>query len=415
MASLTKGRFNHFSNMSSSLNILRKIPGTVVVLGLVSFFNDLASDMVIPLIPLLLATELAAGPIALGLIEGLADALASFVKLWSGRYSDRLGGRRKGLAVTGYTLSNVVRPFFGVVSGWSGLLVLRSIDRFGKGIRSAPRDAMVADVTPPALRGVAFGLHRALDNAGAVGGALLAAAVIAWSNLSLREVIAWSAVPGFLGVVLLVMLVKEPKPVDLSKTNPPPLSWSLLSPTLRRYLLLLAWFTFARVSETFIVLYGHDLGMSVVKLLLLWAMLNLAKSLAAWWGGTAALKLGKERVMAMSWCAYAVTFVALSISTTPTMLWIVTLVYGLFAGLGEGIERAVIGDFASPTERGTAYGWYNMMLGLAAVPAGVLFGVIWQFAGAPRAFLFAGLVAATAALTLQLYVAPGLKTAAAPD
>ncbi|MDQ3260706.1 MAG: MFS transporter, partial [Pseudomonadota bacterium] len=190
--------------MSGSINILRKIPGTVIVLGFVSFFNDLASDMVIPLIPLLLVTELAAGPIALGLIEGLADAVASFVKLWSGRYSDRLGGRRKGLALTGYTVSNVVRPFFSAVSGWFGLLVLRSIDRIGKGIRSAPRDAMVADVTPPALRGVAFGLHRALDNAGAVGGALLAAAAIAWSSLSLREVIAWSAAPGFLGVLLLV-------------------------------------------------------------------------------------------------------------------------------------------------------------------------------------------------------------------
>ncbi|MEO5860950.1 MAG: MFS transporter [Burkholderiales bacterium] len=401
--------------MSGSINILRKIPGTVIVLGFVSFFNDLASDMVIPLIPLLLVTELAAGPIALGLIEGLADAVASFVKLWSGRYSDRLGGRRKGLALTGYTVSNVVRPFFSAVSGWFGLLVLRSIDRIGKGIRSAPRDAMVADVTPPALRGVAFGLHRALDNAGAVGGALLAAAAIAWSSLSLREVIAWSAAPGFLGVLLLVLSVRETKPVTLTKSNAPSLSWLLLSPTLRRYLLLLAWFTFARVSETFIVLFGHDLGMSVVTLLMLWAMLNLAKSLAAWWGGTAALKLGKERVMAMSWCAYAVTFVALSLSSTPTMLWIVTLVYGLFAGLGEGIERAVIGDFASPSERGAAFGWYNMMIGVAAIPAGLVFGIIWQFAGAPQAFLFAGLVAGTSALTLQLYVAPGLKQAAVQD
>lgn len=402
--------------MSGTSDILRRIPATVVVLGLVSFFNDLASDMVIPLIPLLLATELAAGPIALGLIEGLADALASFVKLWSGRHSDRLGGRRKGLAVVGYTVSNVVRPFFGAVSGWAGLLALRSIDRFGKGIRSAPRDAMVADVTPPALRGVAFGLHRALDNAGAVGGALLAAAVIAWTSVSLREVIAWSAVPGFLGVLLLVLLVKEPKPVTSTQSNAPSLNWLLLSPTLRRYLLLLAWFTFARVSETFIVLLGHDLGMSVVTLLLLWAMLNLAKSLAAWWGGTAALKLGKERVMVMSWCAYAVTFVALSLlSTTPAMLWIVTLVYGLFAGLGEGIERAVIGDFATPSERGTAYGWYNMIVGLAAIPAGLVFGVIWQFAGAPQAFLFAGFVAATAALVLHFYVAAGLKHATFQD
>ncbi len=401
--------------MPAPPKLLARIPSTVIVLGFVSFFNDLASDMVIPLIPLLLATEFASGPMMLGLIEGVADALASFMKLWSGRFSDRMGGRRKGLALTGYVISNSVRPFFGAVSGWVGLLVLRSVDRFGKGIRSAPRDALVADVTPPALRGVAFGFHRALDNAGAVGGALLAAAVIGWSTLSLREVIAWSAVPGCIGVLLLWWWVKEPQVVARPLTAAPSLQWNALSRTLRQYLLLLAWFTFARVSETFIVLFGHGLGMSIVSLLLLWAFFNLAKSLASWWGGKAALRLGKERVMAISWIAYAATFVALSMTTTPLMLWIVTLVYGIFAGLGEGIERAVIGDFAAPTERGTAYGWYNMMLGLSAIPAGLMFGGLWQFFGASYAFSFAGFVALVAALVLHIYVAPNLKLVAALD
>ena len=401
--------------MSNLAKKLPKIPATVIVLGFVSFFNDLASDMVIPLIPLLLATELAAGPLMLGLIEGFADALASFLKLWSGRYSDRLGGRRKGLALTGYLISNAVRPFFGAVSGWVGLLVLRSVDRLGKGIRSAPRDALVADVTPPQMRGVAFGFHRALDNAGAVGGALVAAAVIAWSTLSLREVIAWSALPGGIGVLLLWWLVKEPKIAARPLVAAPSLRWNALSRTLQHYLLLLAWFTFARVSETFIVLFGHNLGMSVVNLLLLWAMLNLAKSLASWWGGKAALRLGKERVMAVSWIAYAMTFVALGLTTTPLMLWIATLVYGIFAGLGEGIERAVISDFAAPTERGTAYGWYNMMLGLSAIPAGLAFGGLWQFFDASYAFFFAGFVALVAALVLHIYVAPKLKLVAALD
>ena len=403
------------STMSNPTRIFSQVPGTVIVLGLVSFFNDLASDMVIPLIPLLLATELAAGPMLLGLIEGVADAIASFMKLWSGRFSDRLGGRRKGLALAGYTLSNVVRPFFGAVSGWGGLLALRSVDRIGKGIRSAPRDAMVADVTPPALRGVAFGFHRALDNAGAVGGALVAAAAIAWSTLALREVIAWSAVPGFIGVFLLWWLVKEPSAAPRLLTPAPELKWSRLSPTMRQYLLLLAGFTFARVSETFVVLLGHSLGMSTVNLLILWAALNLAKSLASWWGAQAALRFGKERVMAISWLAYAATFVLLSLTSTATMLWCVTLIYGVFAGLGEGIERAVIGDFAAPTERGTAFGWYNMMLGIAAVPAGLMFGGIWQFLGSTYAFLFAGAVALIAALVLHFVLAPTLKLAAKLD
>ena len=187
----------------------QKLPRTVIVLGLVSFFNDFASDIVIPLIPILLATVLAAGPVALGLIEGVADAVASLIKLWSGRHSDIMSGRRKGLAVAGYTLSNIARPLLGLAGSWPVILVLRSIDRVGKGLRSAPRDALVADATPPGMHGYAFGYHRALDNAGAVAGSLAAAAVLAWSGMSLTEVILWSAVPGFIAVLLLGVGVKE--------------------------------------------------------------------------------------------------------------------------------------------------------------------------------------------------------------
>ncbi|MDP3281104.1 MAG: MFS transporter, partial [Nitrosomonas sp.] len=164
--------------------ISRQLPRTVVVLGLVSFFNDFASDIVVPLIPILLATVLSAGPIALGLIEGVADALACFLKLWAGRHSDVMSGRRKGLALSGYMLSNLARPLLGLAGSWVTVLLLRSVDRVGKGLRSAPRDAMVADATPPHIRGYAFGFHRALDNAGAVAGALTAAAILAWSDLS---------------------------------------------------------------------------------------------------------------------------------------------------------------------------------------------------------------------------------------
>src|SRR3954451_17172755 len=187
----------------------KKLPRTVIVLGLVSFFNDFASDIVIPLIPILLATVLAAGPAALGLIEGVADAVASLLKLWSGRHSDAMSGRRKGLAVAGYTLSNIARPLLGLAGSWPMVLLLRSIDRMGKGLRSAPRDALVADATPAHMGGYAFGFHRALDNGGAVAGSLAAAAVLAWSGLSLSEVILWSAVPGFVAVLLLGAGVRE--------------------------------------------------------------------------------------------------------------------------------------------------------------------------------------------------------------
>lgn len=385
----------------------QKLPRTVVVLSLVSFFNDFASDIVIPLIPILLATVLAAGPLALGFIEGVADAVASLLKLWSGRHSDVMSGRRKGLAVAGYTLSNIARPLLGLAGSWPMILVLRSIDRVGKGLRSAPRDALVADATPPAMRGYAFGFHRALDNAGAVAGSLVAAAALAWAGMSLTEVILWSAVPGFVAVLLLGVGVKEEKvaavhtPVVL-----PPLRWSVLSLPMRRYLLVLMLFTFAHASEIFILLLGHQLGVGVVELLLLWSALNLAKAATSTWGGQLADSWGRGALMLIGWTTFSISFLLLSTVTDSIGLWVVSIFYGLCAGMSEGAERAIISDYAEPRERGTAFGWYHLMVGIAAIPAGVLFGSIWQFQSAEMAFLFAGGLAAFAALLLRFWAWP---------
>jgi MFS family permease len=397
----------------------KKLPRTVIVLGLVSFFNDFASDIVIPLIPILLATVLAAGPVALGLIEGVADAVASLIKLWSGRHSDIMSGRRKGLAVAGYTLSNIARPLLGLAGSWPVLLVLRSIDRVGKGLRSAPRDALVADATPTGMHGYAFGYHRALDNAGAVAGSLAAAAVLAWSGMSLNEVILWSAVPGVIAVLLLGVGVKEehkiahdnaagPAPAA-ERVALPPLRWSVLSLPMRRYLLVLMLFTFARASETFILLLGHQLGVATVELLLLWAALNLCKAATSTWGGRLADSLGRGALMLLGWTTFSVSFLMLGIVEHSAGLWTVSIFYGLCAGMSEGAERANISDYASPRERGTAFGWYHLMVGIAAIPAGLLFGSIWQFQGAPMAFFFAGSLAALAALLLRTWAWPVRK------
>lgn len=390
----------------------KKLPRTVVVLGLVSFFNDFASDIVIPLIPILLATVLAAGPLALGLIEGVAEAVASLLKLWSGRHSDVMNGRRKGLAVAGYTLSNIARPLLGLAGSWPAMLVLRSIDRVGKGLRSAPRDALVADATPPAMRGYAFGFHRALDNGGAVAGSLVAAAALAWSGLSLTEVILWSAVPGFAAVLLLGVGVKEekaaviPAPVVL-----PPLRWSVLSLPMRRYLLVLMLFTFARASETFILLLGHQLGVGVVELLLLWSALNLSKAATSTWGGQLADAWGRGALILIGWAAFSISFLLLGTVTDNVGLWAVSIFYGLCTGMSEGAERAIISDYADSRERGTAFGWYHLMVGIAAIPAGLLFGSIWQFQNAGMAFLFAGGLSAFAALLLRMWAWPVRKLA----
>ena len=388
----------------------RKLPRTVIVLGLVSFFNDFASDIVIPLIPILLATVLAAGPVALGFIEGVADAVASLLKLWSGRHSDIMSGRRKNLAVAGYTLSNIARPLLGLAGSWPMILVLRSIDRVGKGVRSAPRDALVADATPPGMHGYAFGYHRAMDNGGAVAGSLVAAAALAWSGLSLTEVILWSAVPGFVAVLLLGIGVKEEKKekraVAQAPVVLPPLRWSVLSPPMRRYLLVLMLFTFARASETFILLLGHQLGVGVVELLLLWSTLYFCKAATSTWGGQLADKLGHGTLMLIGWTTFSLSFLMLGMIEHSAGLWAVSIFYGLCTGMSEGAERAIISDYAAPRERGTAFGWYHLMVGIAAIPAGLLFGSIWQFQSAAMAFFSAGVLAAFAALLLRMWAWP---------
>ncbi|MDQ3185633.1 MAG: MFS transporter [Pseudomonadota bacterium] len=392
----------------------KKLPRTVVILGLVSFFNDFASDIVIPLIPILLVSVLAAGPIALGFIEGVADAVASLIKLWSGRHSDVMSGRRKGLAVAGYTLSNLARPLLGLAGSWPVILVLRSIDRVGKGLRSAPRDALVADATPAHMRGYAFGFHRAMDNGGAVAGSLVAAAALAWSDLSLTEVILWSAVPGFVAVLLLGASVKEEKiAVVQALAHPPvvlpPLRWSVLSLPMRRYLLVLMLFTFARASETFILLLGHQLGVGVVELLLLWSALNLCKASTSTWGGKLADSMGRGALMLIGWATFSISFLPFGTVGDSIGLWAVSIFYGLCAGMSEGAEHAIISDYAEPRERGTAFGWYHLMVGIAAIPAGLLFGSIWQFQSAGTAFFFAGGLAAIAALLLRTWAWPVRK------
>jgi MFS family permease len=382
-----------------------KLPRTVIALGLVSFLNDVASDIVIPLIPIVLATVLAAGPVALGLVEGVADAVASFLRLWAGRRSDAMLGRRKPLVIAGYALSNLARPLLALAGGWIVVLILRSIDRVGKGIRSAPRDAWVADVAPRELTGKAFGVHRAFDNAGAVAGGLVAAAVLSATHTGLQQVILYSAIPGVL-CLLLILGVRDAPP-RAAPEKLPPLRWSVLSAGMRRYLLALGAFTFARVSETFLVLYGHGLGMSVVELLLLWSALNAAKSAGAYAGGVVSDRVGRRAVMLASWIGFALAYYLVCRTSTPAGLWIVTVIYGTLAGLSEGAERALIKEFGREGEQGTAFGWYYLLVGLAAIPAGALFGALWQLQSAAAAFSFAGAVAAVSALLLAFWVKPG--------
>ena len=369
------------------------LPRTVIVIGCVSLLNDFASEMVVPLIPLLLATVLAAGPIALGVIEGSADAVSNLLKLWAGRHSDVAGRRRKPYVIFGYLLSNVARPLIGLSGSWLTVLAIRVTDRIGKGVRTAPRDALIADSVPDDQAGQAFGFARALDHAGAVLGALAAAAIVYFGTERLDIVIAFSAIPGIATVALIAFGVKEAPRVAIAATAPAPLAWKTLSPTTRAYLVAIGFFTLGKIPETFLLLRGHQLGMSVVELLLFWAAMHVVKVAIAEQAGRHTDRLGRRPFILTGWMLYAITLFALAFATSPTMLWAWGLALGFYFGLTEGAERALVRDLAAPAERGTAFGWFHMIVGLAAIPAGLLLGGLWSLYGVTPAFLVSSFIA----------------------
>jgi MFS family permease len=382
----------------------RPLPRTVVVIGLVSLLNDFASEMVVPLIPLLLATVLSAGPLALGLIEGVADTVSNLLKLWAGRRSDLAGQRRKPYVVFGYTLSNLVRPLIALSGSWLAVLAIRVTDRVGKGLRTAPRDALLADAIRDGEAGRAYGYARALDHTGAVLGALAAAVVVYFGTERLEVVIALSAIPGLAAVSLIAFGVRESPRTTPANDTIPPLRWAALDVPVRRYLLVMTCFTLGKIPETFLLLRGHELGLPVVELLLLWAAMHVVKAAISEQAGHHTDRVGRRPLILAGWMVYAVTLYALAFVQTGAMLWAWSLALGFYFGLTEGAERALVRDLAPPAERGTAFGWFHMLVGLSAIPAGLLLGGLWATYGVHAAFLASSALAALAVMLFWRYV-----------
>jgi len=380
----------------------RALSNTVIVLGLVSFLNELSSQIVAPLIPLLLVTTLGAGPVAMGLVDGVADAVASGFRLWAGRRSDIRGRRRKTFVVMGYGLSSIARPLVGLALNWPMVLLLRSLDRIGKGVRGAPRDALVADATPAALRGHAYGINRAFDYAGAVGGSLIAAAALVWISHRISFVILLSAIPATLALVVLITLVKDAPTKTIEPGVPPaPLRWRALTVPSRRFLAAFMLFAFASASESFILLRAHEIGMSNVQVLLLWAVLCAVQAGVAWRAGSVSDRFNKVSVVTFTWLAYGVGLLLFALVGSITGLWIVVVVYALLSGIGEGAEKTLVSALATEADRGAAFGWFTMISGLGAIPAGLVFGVIWQQSTTGMAFGTFGVLAVASAALLR--------------
>jgi MFS family permease len=380
------------------------VPG-VVALGWVSFLSDVASEMIYPLLPDFLTRTLRAGPEAIGLIEGVAEATASLMQAASGWWSDRVR-RRKPLVVFGYSIAAAARPLIGLAASWTQVLAIRFSDRVGKGIRTSPRDAMLADIVPPADRGRAYGLQRAMDNAGAVAGPLLAAALLKFVFASERSVFLLAAIPGVLAIVVLLVRVREAPRRELPAA--PSASHRLAAPArlparLWSVLAIFVVFTLASSTDAFLLLKAGDAGVPMWQIPLLWAAFNGVKAAAGVPGGILSDRLGRVRTILAGWAVYAAAYAGFAVASTSAQIWGLFAFYALFYALTEGAERALVADLVPPDARGRAFGAFHASVGLAALPASVLFGLWWKVFGPRTAFRIGAAIAVVAALALAAW------------
>ena len=382
-----------------------KVSGTVVVLGAASFLTDLSSEMIFPLLPVFLTTVLGAGPRALGVIEGFAEATASLLKVASGVWTDRTR-RRKPLVVFGYSASGAVRPLIALATTWPMVLALRIGDRVGKGIRTSPRDALIADVTPGDLRGRAFGLHRAFDHAGAVAGPLVAAALLHWGGLSVRQVFLLAAVPAALVVAVLVLGVREPAKAQPEANAAGDGRAGSLGLPYRRLLLAIVVFTLGNSTDAFLLLRLGEAGLTPALVAAAWSALHVVKSGTTYLGGRLSDRLGRRPMVIAGWLVYAAVYLAFAAVTDTVALVATFLIYGVHFGLTEPVEKAWVAEMAPASLRGRAFGWYHGAVGFAALPASLLFGVLWQAFGSATAFTTGAALALVATALLMRVPGP---------
>ncbi|MEE9476017.1 MAG: MFS transporter [Roseateles sp.] len=385
------------------LQALFALPRSVWLLGLISLVNDSASEMMYPLIPLYLSGVLMAGPRVLGLIEGVAEAVASLLKLWAGVMVDR-SGRSKPWILGGYGIAGLARPAIAFVGSWPLLGLLRVADRIGKAVRAAPRDALLAAHIAPEQRGLAFGLHRALDNTGAVIGPLLAWGLLS-AGVPLQQVFLWALVPGAVCLLLASAVRDAPPPA----APPPAFSWVLadLPVPLRRYLVVVALFTLGNSSNMFLFLRARELGVTESQVPLLWAAVSAVAALCSVPLSALSDRLGRVRLLVAGYAAYALFYLGMAVWAAPGWrLYALFGLYGVFMAATEGVERALMADLAPPAQRGTAFGWLNLTMGALLLPASLLFGGLWEGLSATVAFGFSAGCAVAAALLLTLWVRP---------
>lgn len=402
------------------------LPRNVKVLAAVSFLTDVASDMVYPLLPLFLSTVLGVSAAGLGVIEGFAESASSLLRLPAGWWSDRTK-RRKPLVLLGYTIAALARPLIGFATGAGQVLAIRVSDRFGKGLRSAPRDALIADSVPASQRGYAYGVHRGADNLGAVFGPLIAWAALTYGWAELRTLFYWTALPGLLSVLLLVLFVREPGdagqklkivsgalPKDESDASVAPIAMPIavvgssddapLGSAFWRMLAVMFLFTLSLSTDAFLLLRASQLGVPTSMIPILWAALHVVKSSSAVLSGGLSDRVGRRPLILGGWGVYAFVYLGFAVATDTWQVWALFVVYGLYFGMSEGAEKALVADLAPASRRGVAFGWFNATVGIAALPASIVFGLVWDAYGPEAAFAMGAGIAVLSCLLFAVVV-----------
>jgi MFS family permease len=388
----------------------------VIILGLASFLTDISSEMVYPLLPLFLTSaRIGASPAIVGIIEGLAESTASLIRVFSGYFSDRLGAR-KPVAIVGYAASTVGKFFLYIAASWQIVLVGRLSDRFGKGIRTAPRDALIADSTPPEKRGAAYGLHRALDSSGAVIGVILAYVLFVSVREDFSAIFLFSLIPAALGVVVL-FLAREKRAAARQDFRSLPnfaslpvpwwqnlgARWHALDRKLKAFLILIFVFTLGNSSNQFLVLRAKNLGYSDATAILLYLAYNVTYALVSYPAGRLSDRIGRKTLLVAGYLTYGLVYFAFALAT-PGALWFLFPIYGLYIALTEGVEKALVSDLAPKDLRATLIGLHATFTGIGLLPASALAGVLWNVFGASAPFYFGGAMGVLAAVGLAMMI-----------
>lgn len=383
---------------------------TVVLMGMVSFFTDISTEMVYPLIPVYLTTQLGATPAILGIIEGIAESLASLLKVYSGYFSDKVR-RRKPLAVAGYGWACIGKLFLYLASSWGWVLAGRLVDRFGKGLRTAPRDALIAEASKSGQLGRSFGIHKALDTLGAVVGIIIAYFLFTGTSGKYSEIFLISLVPAIIGVGLL-FLVRE-KRTDHKKALRTPFldGWKALSPNLKQFLAIVFLFTLGNSSNQFLLLRAHSLGFGIPDVLLAYLFFNLICSFCAYPAGILSDRIGRRSLLVSGYAFYGLVYLGFSFASAREHVWALFCIYGLYSGLTQGVEKALVAELSPSRNRATLLGLHASLVGVGLLPASIIGGFLWTSFGPSAPFYFGGVLGFVAALAMFVTVPrlqPGL-------